>query len=117
LEDGVVEFGFSAFEDGKLCVLSSCHSIRSPERSVKEKITAELAYYINWDCFLALNPRKNVSAGRNAQRNLFSETLFIQNLSFDGAALVLGNFFAVFLRGVFGMPKRFAECISEAGNR
>jgi hypothetical protein len=66
LEDGAVEFGFSAFEDGKLCALPSCHSIRSPERSVKEKISAELAYYINWDRFLALNPRGNVSARRKA---------------------------------------------------
>jgi len=55
---------------------------------------------------------ENVSAGRNAQRNLFSETLFILDLSFDGSALVLGSFFAVFLRGVFGMPKRFTEHIS-----
>ena len=66
LEYGTVEFGFSAFEDGKLGALASCHSIRSPERSVKEKISAELPYYINWDCFLAFSPRENVSARRKA---------------------------------------------------
>ena len=60
---------------------------------------------------------ESVPAGRNAQRNLFSETLFIQNLSFDGAALVLGNFFAVFLRGDFVPTKRFTEYISVAENR
>jgi hypothetical protein len=61
---------------------------------------------------ISIDPRQNVSAGRNAQRNLFSETLFIQNLSFDGAALVLGSFFAVFLRGDFVPAKRFTEYIS-----
>jgi hypothetical protein len=65
---------------------------------------------------VSTGPGENVSAGRNAQRNLFSETLFIQDLSFDGAALVLGSFFAVFLRGAFGMPKRFTEHISGAEN-
>jgi hypothetical protein len=43
---------------------------------------------------------------------LFSETLFIQNLSFDGAALVLSSFSTVFLRGDFVPTKRFAEYIS-----
>jgi hypothetical protein len=66
LEDGAVEFGLSTFEDGKLCALASCHGIRSPERSVKDKISAELPYYINWDCFQAFNPRENVSARRKA---------------------------------------------------
>ena len=66
MEYATIEFGFSAFEDGKLCALASCHSIRSPEKSVKEKISAELAYYINWDCFLAFSPREKVSARRNA---------------------------------------------------
>lgn len=66
LEDGAVEFGFSAFEDGKLCALASCHSIRSPERSVKEKISAELAYYINRGVFQPFSPRENVSARRKA---------------------------------------------------
>jgi len=51
LEYGAVEFGFSTFEDGKLCALASCHSIRSPKRSVKEKIIAELPYYINQGIF------------------------------------------------------------------
>ena len=75
-----------------------------------------MPFHVNLHIFVSTGLGENVSAGRNGQRNLFSETLFIQDLSFDGAALVLGSFFAVFLRGVFGMPKRFTEHISGAEN-
>ena len=66
MKDGAVEFGFSTLENGTLCALASCHSIRSPERSVKEKISAELAHYINLGSFLAFSPRENASARRKA---------------------------------------------------
>jgi hypothetical protein len=43
-----------------------------------------------------------MSRGKN-----FSETLFMQKSCFDGANCLLRLFFVVFLRGGFGMPKRF----------
>jgi hypothetical protein len=51
-----------------------------------KKISSELAYYVNWGIFWAFDSRENVSACRNAQWNLFSETLFIQKSSFHGKA-------------------------------
>ncbi|HLN90122.1 MAG TPA: hypothetical protein VK253_08655 [Candidatus Binatia bacterium] len=39
--------------------------------------------------------------GRNALGKIFCETLFMQNLKFDGDGKRFGWFFAVFLRGVF----------------
>jgi hypothetical protein len=116
LEYGVVEPGFSTFEDGETCVLGFGHFIRLPATSVKSELWNEVPFHVNLHIFVSTGLGENVSAGRNAQRNLFSETLFIQDLSFDGAALVLGSFFAVFLRGVFGMPKRFTEHISGSEN-
>ena len=59
-----------------------------------------MPFHVNLHIFVSTSLGENVSAGRNAQRNLFSETLFIQDLSFDGAALVLGSFLLCFC-GVF----------------
>jgi hypothetical protein len=44
---------------------------------------------------------------QNVWENLSQQTLFIQNLGFDGPTLSLNWFLAVFLRGAFGASKRF----------
>jgi len=116
-EYDAVKSGFSTFESWKPGVFGFGHFIRWPATWVNPKLCAEVPFHVSLHIFVSTGLGENVSAGRNAQRNLFSETLFIQDLSFDGAALVLGSFFAVFLRGVFGMPKRFTEYISGAENR
>jgi hypothetical protein len=48
------------------------------------KKALEPAYYTNVDCFPRFDLRQNVWAGRNALRNLCLETLFMQELWFDG---------------------------------
>jgi hypothetical protein len=66
----------------------------------------ELAYYI----FLAsagVSFEAKFSFRRNTWGKIFSETLFIQNSGFDGAASCLERFFTVFLRGVSFRRKIF----------
>ena len=92
--------GFSTFEYCEPRVLGFGHFIRLPATSVKSELWIEVPFHVNLHIFVSTSLGENVSAGRNAQRNLFSETLFIQDLSFDGAALVLGSFLLCFC-GVF----------------
>jgi hypothetical protein len=54
------------------------------------------------------------SSARNAHRNLFLETLFIQKLGFDGATRGQRRGFVAFLRGGFFMKKRFSLHISSS---
>jgi hypothetical protein len=100
LEDGSVEFGLSTFEDRKLCALASYHSIRSPKRSVKEKITVELPYYINQGNFLAFTRGKMF---RHAETPLvekcFGMPTYKQKLKSYVEITFVQSLSAVFLRG------------------
>jgi len=119
-EYDAVKSGFSTFENCEPCVLGFGHFIRLPATSVKSELWNEVPFHVNLHIFVSTSLGENVSAGRNAQRNLFSETLFIQDLSLDGAALVLGSFLLCFC-GVFSacrnvLPSTFRGAENREGS-
>lgn len=78
--------------------------------TLRAKIRAsELAYYITAGRFGGFDLRQNFSSARNGLGKFFLETLFMQNLSLHEALAGAKGVFVVFLRGVFGAPKRFTE--------
>ena len=66
LEYGVVESGFSAFEDGERCVFGFGHFIRLPAASVRSELCVEVPFHVNLHIFVSTGLGENVSAGRNA---------------------------------------------------
>ena len=66
LEYGVVESGFSAFENGELCVFGFGHFIRLPALSAKSELCGEVPFHVNLHIFVSTGLGENVSAGRNA---------------------------------------------------
>jgi hypothetical protein len=78
LEDGAVEFGFSALEDREPSVLVfvSRHNWCSPSAWVKQKVCAEGVILVNLHIFVCIGLGENVSAGRNAlAQNAFSDSI------------------------------------------
>ena len=100
MEYGAVEFGFSAFEDGKLWALPSCHSIRSPERSVKEKISAELAITLIKAFFSLLARGKTfLRAEKQLVQKRFGMPTYKQKSRFYVEVRFAGSRLGLFLRG------------------
>lgn len=80
MEDYAIEFSFSAFEDGELCVFGFGHFIRLPATWVNSKLCAEVPFHVNLHIFVSKNLGENVSADRNVLAENLSADRYLNKI-------------------------------------
>ena len=109
LEDRVIKFGFSTFENWEFSSLplSLRHTLIALARW--RKIGVEVAIHFFRQVFVLETPRWNVSAGRNAYSDKFLAGSYLSGFCvFVLRFSCVKVFWACFFGGVFGVPKHFA---------